>query len=268
MRSVAASFVIVSFALLAGAATASVSASSFRGGVALSIKGWGVVKPGSGFDLHRKVPCRNASCSGEALFARLRHVVLTANPYQGWKFFRWHGPCKTKTKPRCAINLGRMPRDTIGERVARVRATFIPVAPGLTRANPVPIGTAASIGRFISVKVNSATPNLRLSPPAPAGAEYFDANLTVTYTGTGSVTAGGLTYHVSGSSHTPYGPFTNPCPDPGPQPPLDYSAPLQSGQSTTGYVCWAIASSAESSVELYFGPGTFNFPGTTWLALH
>jgi hypothetical protein len=144
---------------------------------------------------------------------------------------------------------------------------FVPTAPGLSRARPIPLGTAASIGPFVTVRVNSATPNVELSPAAPTSTEYFDANLTVTYTGPGSVTAGGLSYLAVGSLKTPYGPFANACPDPGPQPPLDFSAAIHSGQSTSGYVCWTIATGDESSLELYFGSGTFAYPGTTWFAL-
>lgn len=225
--------------------------------------------PGTGFDLHRSVACTNASCSGEALFARASHVVLTAKPYQGWKFQRWRGPCQgTKTLPTCTVNLRRVHADRFGQRVAPVQAIFIPVAPGLRRTHPIPIGTAASIGRFITVRVNSASPNVQLSPAALPGFEYFDANVTVTYTGPGSATAGALTYHVKGSHKASYAPFVNACPDPGPQPPLDYQTPIPSGQSTTGYVCWTIATNDESSLELYLGSGTLNYPGTTWFALH
>jgi hypothetical protein len=239
------------------------------GGVNLSIKGWGAVTPGSGFDLHRSIACRNASCSGEALFARMSHVVLSAKPYQGWKFFRWRGPCEpTKRLPRCAINLRHLHADRFGQRVAPVQAIFTPIAPGLRPAHPIPVGTAATIGRFITVRVNSASPNVQLSPAALPGYEYFAANLTVTYTGGGSATAGALNYHVRGSTKTSYGRSLNACPDPGPQPPLDYQDPIPPGQSTSGYVCWTIATNDETSLKLYVGSGTLDYPGTTWFALH
>ena len=238
------------------------------GGANLTINGWGRVTPGSGWDRHRSVACRYASCS-EALFARIPQVILTATPYHGWKFLRWRGPCKAaKTLPTCAINLSHLRADLFGQRVAPIKAIFTPVAPGLTRSNPIPVGTAASIGRFITVRVNSASPNVQLEPAALPGFEYFAANLTVTYTGGGSATAGGLTYDVMGSHRTSYSRFTSACPDPGPQPPLDYKDPIPSGQSTSGYVCWAIATNDQSRLELYIGSGTINYPGTTWLALH
>jgi hypothetical protein len=59
----------------------------------------------------------------------------------------------------------------------------------------------------------------------------------------------------------------NACSYPGPQPELHTSA-LFSGQSTTGYICWTIAANDASSLELYFGSGTLDYPGTTWFALH
>jgi hypothetical protein len=269
MRSVVVGLLVASLTLLAAVAGARAQASSFMGGVNLGLKGWGTVMPGSGFDLHRSVACRTESCTGEALFARMPLVVLTAEPYQGWKFVRWRGPCEAvKTLPKCAINLRHLHANPLGQRVAPVRAIFIPIAPGLTRAHPIPVGTAASFGRFITLRVNSASPMVQLSPPAPPGYEYFDANLTVTYTGGGSATAGALTYHVMGSQKTSYGPFTNTCPAPGPQPALDYQAPIPSGQSTSGYVCWTIATNDESSLELFLGSGSLNYPGTTWFALH
>jgi hypothetical protein len=269
MRSLAG-FVVVgaALALVAASAGARAEASSFKGGVNLGIKGWGTVTPGRGFPVHRSVPCTNASCGGEALFARARSVVLTAKPYQGWRFARWHGPCKPTTKPKCTVNLRRVHANTYGERVANVQAIFSPVAPGLTRANPIPLGTAKSIGPWMTVRVDSATPNVQLSPPALAGDEYFDANLTLTFSGQGSTTAGALDYNVVASDKTSYNPSGNACPEPGPQPPLDLSAPINSGQSTSGYVCWTIVANDEGSLELYFGSGTLDYPGTTWFALH
>lgn len=257
-----------SLVLVAVGASARAEPSLFRGGVNLSIKGWGTVTPGRGFTIHRSVPCTNTLCGEEALFARVPHVVLRARPYQGWRFVRWHGPCKPRVKPSCLIKLSRIPTDTFGDRVALVRAIFTPVAPGLTRANPIPVGATKSLGPWMTVRVNSATPNVQLSPSALAGSEYFAANLTLTDTGPGSVTAGGLNYEVTGSDKTSYDPFSDPCPAPGPQPALNYSDTINSGQSASGYVCWTIPANDESSLELYFGSGTLKYPGTTWFALH
>jgi hypothetical protein len=269
MRSFA-SFLVVgaSLALVAAGAGAGAEAASFMGGANLGIKGWGTVTPGRGFDIHRSVSCANAECAGEALFARVPRVVLTAKPYPGWSFLRWRGPCKPTTDARCAINLRQAHADPVGDRVAFVRAIFIPVAPGLTRTDPIPLGTAKQIGPWMTVQVNSATSNVQLSPVAPVGFEYFDAKLTLTYTGNFPVTAGNLKYKAAGSQITPYDPSSNGCPAPGPQPALDSSAPINPGQSASGYVCWLIAASDESSLALYFGSGTLNYPATTWFALH
>jgi hypothetical protein len=269
MRSLA-SFVVVGAALafVGASAGARSGAAAFMGGANLSIQGWGTVTPGRGFDTHRSVPCTNALCTEEALFARGSRVRLIAKPYQGWSFVRWRGPCEPTTQPKCAINLRQVQADTLGERVALVRAVFIPVAPGLTRADPIPVGTAWHIGPWMTVRVNSATSNVQLSPAALPGFEYFDANLTLTYTGSFVVTAGGLNYDVVGRHKTTYDPSSNGCPDPGPQPPLDHSGPINPGQSASGYVCWTIAANDESSLELYFGSGTLNYPGTIWFALH
>jgi hypothetical protein len=265
MRSLASVAVVaVSLALLA----ASAEASSFKGGVNLSVKGWGTVTPGRGFTVHHPVPCINASCGGEALFARSQQVVLTAKPYQGWTFVRWRGPCRPTTQPKCTVNLRRVHANAFRERVAGVRAMFSPVAPGLTRAHPIPLGTAKSIGPWMTVRVDSATPNVQLSPAALTGSEYFDANLTLTFTGAGSVAPGRLDYDVVGSSKAAYDPSRNACPEPGPQPALDLSTPISSGHSASGHVCWTIAANDESSLELYFGSGTLDYPGTTWFALH
>jgi hypothetical protein len=269
MRSLAC-FVLVaaSLALVAASASARAEASSFKGGVNLSIKGWGTVTPGRGFPDHRSVPCTNALCGGEALFARAGSVVLTAKAYQGWSFVSWRGPCKPATKPKCTINLRRVHANNYGERVANVRANYRPVAPGLTRSNPIPLGTAKSIGPWMTVRVNSANSNVPLTPAAPFGDEYFDANLTLTFTGPGSTTAGALDYKVVASDKTAYDPTHNSCAEPGPQPPLDLTTPINSGQAASGYVCWMITASDDTSLELYFGSGTLDYPGTTWFALH
>ena len=118
------------------------------------------------------------------------------------------------------------------------------------------------------MQVNSANSNVQLSPAAPAGAEYFDADLSVTNTGPASVAPNWFGFSVEGSRQKPYTTVYHACPSPGPQPSLDVSDPLLSGQSTSGYVCWTIARNDANSLELYFGDRTVNYPGTTWFALH
>lgn len=210
--------------------------------------------------------CTNASCPAGDGLLHARHVVLVASASAGWKFAGWHGACKRK-KPKCTIDAAHAHKSTSGARNIGVSATFVPVAPGLTRARPIPIGTAKSLGNGFTVRVNSAIPNAQLSPPAPAGAEYFAADLTVRYTGGGQSTARNAgTYSAIGSHTTSYDPFGKACPEV-PEPALAFDAPFYSGQSTSGYICWTIASNDSAGLELYFGSGTLDYPGTTWFAL-
>jgi hypothetical protein len=233
------------------------------------MKGWGSVKGRKGVVDHGTLSCIDATCPVQDDPFDQRRVVLIEKAYQGWKFAGWHGTCKSK-KPKCVIDTAHADTDAFGEPSVKVSAKFIPVAPGLSRGHPLPIGTAANIGEGLVVKVNSASSNVPLSPAAPAGAEYFDANLTVTYTGTGSQDPNWFGFSAEGSDKVPYTttPDNDSCPSPGPQPALDLTDRLPSGQSSSGYVCWTIAATDASSIELYFGSGTLNYPGTTWFALH
>src|SRR5205823_15125226 len=159
--------------------------------------------------------------------------------------------------------------DTNGFRHTHVWATVVAAALELTHHHPTPLGMEANVGGGWHVRVNSRTPNVQLSPPPPAGAEYFAAYVTIGYFGGGSSTPEqDLTWQLVGSHHTTYTPGSDPCPYPGPQPALPTYDPLLSGQSATGYVCWQIATNDESSLELYFGSGTLNYPATTWFVLH
>jgi hypothetical protein len=156
-----------------------------------------------------------------------------------------------------------------GERHVHVSATFIPVARGITRDHPIPVRTDANVGEGWRVRVNSVTPSTQLVPAPPAGEDYFAANVTIGFFGGASSTPENyLTWQAIGSHRTPYNPGSNPCPYPGPQPPLDMYDPVPSGQSVSGYVCWQIAANDASSLELFFGSGSLNYPGTTWFALH
>ena len=265
--SIAAAAVVL-FALLGAAASARSSSLSYTGNVWVGIKGWGSVKAKKGVYSRPTFRCTDASCPAADGLLHTRRVVLIETAYQGWKFAGWRGACKRKKRPTCVVDAARAHRDASGARNIRVSATFIPVAPGLTRARPIPIGTAKSLGNGFTVRVNSAVANVQLSPPPPAGAEYFAANLTVRYTGGGSATARDAgTYSAIGSHTTSYNPFGNACPE-FPQPPLDFGSPFYSGQSTSGYICWTIASNDGADLELYFGSGTLDYPGTTWFALH
>lgn len=269
MRRHAVAVLIATLGILAAATTAnSQPEHRYNGEVWVGVKGWGSVKLGKGVVEHRTLRCTDARCTAVNYVTRGRRAVLVERPYEGWKFTHWHGACKSK-KPRCVIDVAHVRPNVYGLRQMHVSATFVPVAAGLTRGHPIPLRTAAGVGHDWRVRVNSATPNAQLSPPPPTGAEYFDANVTATYFGGGSATPEqDLTWLVIGSHQTTYNPGNDPCPYPGPQPALDMYDPVLSGQSVSGYVCWQIGINDAGSLELYFGSGTLDFPGTTWFALH
>ncbi len=261
----AAVLVLVSLALLGAATSARSQPQRLRGYVFVKFNGWGGVKLSKGLFGHSTLSCTNAKCPATVKLLRSRRVVLVAKPYKGWKLTGWYGPCKSR-KPKCVIDAAHEHRNRFGEREIHVGVKFIPVGRGLTRANPIPLGTAADTPDKFVVRVNSANSNVQLSPPAPAGSEYFDANVTVTYTGRGlrNPSFDGLS---AVGSHNHYGDGTDSCPDPGPQPALDFHDPLHSGESRTGYFCWTIAANDADSLEFVVGGGSLDFPGTTWFAL-
>jgi hypothetical protein len=270
MRRLAAVIVTSSLALLGAAAGARSQAQSFNGSVWIGIKGWGSVKATKGAVAHPTARCTDASCGAADFLLKRSRVVLSAKPYKGWKFTGWRRACKKTKKPTCVLDASHGRKDIFGGRSIRAAATFVPVAVGLTRGRPIPMGTAASIiDRFV-VRVDSANANVQLGTPPPAGTEYFAANLTATNTGSRlsnlSLAWGGP--HAAGSHARYYNQNDHECPDPGPQPPLDTYDPFEPGESRTGYLCWTIATNDASSLELFFGSGTLDFPRTTWFALH
>jgi hypothetical protein len=268
MSRLAASVLLATLAFLAATTGASSQALRYNGELSVGIKGWGDVRLGKGVLERRTVSCTDARCPAVTYLTRGARVHLVEKSYKGWKFVRWRGACKSK-RARCVINVAHVRPDPNGVRHIHIGARFRPVAPGLTRGNPIPLGKAADVGNGWRVRVNSATANVQLSPPAPTGAEYFDANVTITYLGGGSATPEqDLTWQVVGGHRTTYDPGSDPCPQPGPQPSLDTYDPVYSGQSVSGYVCWQIAANDAKSLELFFGSGSLNYPGTTWFALH
>jgi hypothetical protein len=271
MRPLAAALLIASLALLVAAVNARSQARSFNGSVWVGVKGWGSVKAARGTFGHPTTHCTSASCPATNFVLQSPRAVLNEKPYKGWKFNGWRGGCKSERKPKCVLDASHAPKDTFGEHSVRATARFVPVAVGLTGAHPIPLGTAAEVGYGFVVRVNSTQPDVQLETPPPAGTEYFAANLTVTYNGTGSKGTDWLSgFRAVGNHKVLYlaGDDGNGCSDPGPQPPLDTVDPLLAGQSATGYICWTIAANDASSLKLYFGSGTLNLPPTTWFALH
>jgi len=268
MRRLAILVLILALALLPTAAAMGSHARAYNGEVWVGFKGWGSVKLGKGMLAHRTVACTRQSCPAVNYLSRGARAVLIEKPYPGWKFSRWHGACKGK-RPKCTIHVARVRPNVYGVRHINVSATFIPVAAGITRDHPIPLRTQADVGAGWRVRVNSVIPNAQLLPAPPTGADYFAANVTMSYVGGASSTPENyLTWHAIGSHHTPYDPGLNQCPNQGPLPTLDTYDPVLSGQSRSGYVCWQIAANDASSLELFIGSGTLDYPGTTWFALH
>ena len=260
-------------ALLVSASPAESRTDAFFGGVQIGVRGWGSVQPARGFDVHTPISCIPSSCKGSLAAARASHITLVAKPHQGWKLAGWSGACTGK-KLKCTVDLSRARADSFGDHIRLVHARFDPVAPGLTRANPLPLGHAASIYGIWKLRFNSATPNVQLSPAAPTGAEYFAASLTATYLEPDTGNVEGLASEAIGSHNVLYG-RPNPdgpgCPGGAPSPYLYTMLPygeLPGGESVTGNVCWLIAADDEKSLEVPIKLGGPAFFVTEWFALH
>jgi hypothetical protein len=195
MRRLAISLVIVGClaALLGGAASAR-SRSRVNRRVILFVNGWGSVRPEHGFPGHRTRNCTKLPDCGWFLRARQRRVTIVATAHKGWRFAGWRLACRKEKTSTCTIDLSRFPCPLFASGPpgyqCRARpltgAKFVPVAAGLTRKNPIPIGTAHKIGNGYTWRVNSALANAQLSSAPPTGEQYFDADVTLTYTGPGS----------------------------------------------------------------------------------
>ena len=250
------------------------------GALGITIKGAGSVRLGWGFFGHKVLYCAGGTCQwGGASFHR-RRVVLTAKPHSAWKLARWQGLCNGR-RPKCTIDFSHRPaHPECGCYGGPVTVSFRAVGPGVTRGNPIRIGHAAHIGSGWDLRINSFTPNVELSPPAPAGAEYAAANMTVTWCGksaactdiapTAYVEIAFFLDHldVIGSHKVVYP--SGDCPGDAPPPALDSAVPsgqLHAGQSATGNVCWQVNTNDVSTLELHTDPRFFYYAGL-WFALH
>lgn len=260
--------VVASLALLAGAAGASSGSRVYSGHLGLWVKGWGKVDLKAGLLEHGPFNCQGVFCTNhDSLRLHRSPVVLVEKPYKGWKFTGWWGACEGK-QPKCVINLAQGRASAGSRRNIQVGARYVPVAAGFTRGHPIPLGTTASIGRSLRLRVNSVQQNF--GPfPAP-GPEYFAAKVTLSLGQGGSQYATGHSamgdWPAISSHNNTYTLGPDSCPSV-PQPQLALDRPIYREQSETGYVCWRIPPT-DAGLELYSGTGGPQAGRTIWFALH
>jgi hypothetical protein len=216
------------------------------GGVYVGFKGWGTVRFGKGFTTKGQVTCTKSTCPSTSDPSGYR-ASLTATAATGWKFTGWRGACKSQRRT-CKVNLHHVLKDVSGFRWAHTVAVFKAVTPGFTRGDPVPLGHAAYVGGGFRLTVNSVTPNVQLSQPAPAGAEYFAANVTATYVGPGASYLSNDLVAVGSHNYT----YDTGCIYGEPAPILP-DQQLYSGQSESGNICWTVATNDGSSLVMNTG---------------
>ena len=245
------------------------------GALGITIKGAGSVRLSWGFFGHKVLYCAGGTCQwGGASFHR-RRVVLTAKPNKDWKLARWHGLCKG-SRPKCTIDFSHRPvHPECGCYGGPVTVSFRAVGPGVTRGNPIRIGHSAYIGSGWDLRINSFTPNVELSPPAPTGAAYVAANMTVTWCGKSAACTDigpessayipSDHFDVIGSHKVRYRPGD--CPGDAPPPALLPSGRVYAGQSATGNICWQVTTNDASTLELHTDP-RFLYYAALWFALH
>jgi hypothetical protein len=282
MRWLVMTTVIAAIALLGLSASAFGREDGHPPIVAIKITGWGNVKLGKGAVPHRTISCNATDCRDPSLpplesKVKGSRLIVTEKPYERWKFGGWresrvvggrhggsHRICKRTRK--CVIS--HIDSHT---NYVYVTAKFIPTAPGLTRGNPIPLGTTASVdnGEF-TVRVNSVLFYVQLSPRPTCACEYFAVNATLTNTSSFEEDPGSI-----GWALTPNPPATvvytqqqNSCPHPGPQPALDLTNKFSPGESATGYVCWTVTVNDADNLVLSFVSGMPNWTGSIWFALH
>ena len=144
MRSALGVFAVLAFAGLAVLAPGA-PATPRTLPLTVTITGSGVVTVGAVGRLACKTKCRKTFNVRTG-----SRLALIAKPASRWKMTGWTGSCAT-TRPTCALRVAR---------AVRVVVTFVP--PG-SRANPIPLGTEASIeqggGEGWHVKVVSVIPD-------------------------------------------------------------------------------------------------------------
>jgi hypothetical protein len=242
--------------LVAGAGAVAVPIASSASAVAaprpvelhLTVNGSGTLRvPGHpAFVCHAHFPT-SAHCRHTFYVRKGQRIVIKESPASGWKLWRWSGLACHGSAASCSLRVK-------ARRFGFVTASFLP--PG-DRLNPYPLGTAGTLQNGWRLKVNSATLNADAAveavdnqPPPPAGAQYTLVSVSMTYQGSGSSSlpalglvgvlaegAGNVGYNVGGCL----------------PPPLDLGsdfAPVSSGQTVTGNLCFQIASKDAASLLL------------------
>ncbi|MCY4086251.1 MAG: calcium-binding protein [Actinomycetia bacterium] len=126
-----------------------------------------------------------------------------------------------------------------------------------SRANPIPVGQAATLHDSWVVTVNSVTPNAtglvlaenQFNDPPEAGRQFFIVNISATYTGQGSDWFNSSRLEAVGPSAVAYSTLGDSCGViPGDFP--DFTN-VFTGGTVTGNICWSVRSSDAGSLVMF-----------------
>jgi hypothetical protein len=184
-------------------------------------------------------------------------------------------PCSAKQQPDYARS-GFVCRSGRLEAIPAALAKRPVAGPGSSRANPVPLGKAASLGNGWKLTVTAvnqdATSAILAADPANkpplADFQYVLVSISATYEGPGSShLTPGTSFRAIGASgfaHSTSNSFCGQLPSPS----LDLTNPLVfRGGTISGYAaCWMVAKGEVASLELYYQPLLSS--AQVWFALH
>ena len=137
-----------------------------------------------------------------------------------------------------------------------------PAAPvGSTRANPVPFGTAFTLGNGWTLKVESISPDAtaavfaenRFNDPPQAGHQFFIATVTVANVNSSDTRFRDADLRSVGPANVPYTTFTNDC---GviPNSFLFEGSEAFPGGAITRNVCWEVPATDAGALQLFYEP--------------
>ena len=137
----------------------------------------------------------------------------------------------------------------------------VPVPIGSTRANPVSIGNAFSLGNGWTLRVDGITADAtaivlarnQFNDPPAAGNQFFIATVTVTNVSSSDTHFWDAGLRVIGAANVPYSPFTHSC---GVIPNdfvIDGDEAFPGGTITRNQ-CWEVPSSDVGALQMYFEP--------------